>query len=104
MDISKIILGHAHMYYPDLDEYAYSFDIAVWVNTPSGTKNISYFETITNTLFDQYVARGARSISDFIINKEEQDADPPPCDDEQFLKSRNLSHWVTLSVQCGRKT
>jgi len=91
------LLGHAHMYYPDLDEYGYSFDIAVWVKTPSGTKYISYFETMTGTLFDYYVARGAGSKYDFIISKEERDADPLICDGEQFLNSGNLSNWVNLS-------
>ena len=90
------LLGHAHMYYPGLDEYAHSFDIAVRVNTPSRTKYVSYFETMTDTLFDQYVARGALFRDDFIISKEERDADPLTCDGERFVNSGNLANWVTL--------
>lgn len=95
------LLGHARMYYPDMNEYAGSFDIAVWVATPSGQRYVSYFETMTASLFDEYIARGARCRCDFIISQQERDADPLTCDGERFLDSGHLENWVNLSFTNG---
>ena len=84
------------MYYEDLDEYATSFDIAVWVNTPSGLKLVPYFDTLKDAVFNNYIARGASSRQDFTITKEERDADPLECAGESFLTSGNIENWVTL--------
>lgn len=95
------LLGHARMYHPDVNEYSHSFDIAIWVNTPSGMKYVSYFETMNTAVFDQYIARGARSRYDFIINQTERDADPLTCDGEEFLGAGNLENWMTLGSTNG---
>jgi hypothetical protein len=91
------LLGHASLYDEELDQYSTSFDIALWVNTPQGARLISYFEAMTDDLFNHYISRGADSRQDFIIPREERDADPLLCDGETFLTEGNLENWVTLS-------
>ena len=90
------VLGYGRLYYEDLAEHADNFDIAVWVNTPSGARLVSYFDTMTDLVFNDYISRGAVSRQDFIITKEARDADPLSCDGETFLTSGNLENWVTL--------
>jgi len=90
------LLGYARLYYDDLPEYADSFDIAVLVNTPEGVRLISYFDILENAVFEAYMARGASSPQDFIIAKEERDADPLQCNGDQFVDGGTLENWVTL--------
>lgn len=90
------LLWYARLYYEDLDEYATSFDMAVWVNTPTGSRLVSCFETLDDGAFDEYIARGVLSWEHFTITKEERDADPLECDGDQFVTPGNLENWVTL--------
>jgi len=90
------LLGYARLFYDDLPEYADSFDIAVFVNTPEGVRLVSYFEILEDAVFDAYVARGAASRQDFIISKEARDADPLQCVGEQFVDGGHLENWVSL--------
>ena len=68
-------------------------DIAVGVNTPSGWKLISYFDVMTDSVFQGYQARGLRSRTDAII----RDADPLTCNGEPFANSGNLENWIALN-------
>ena len=72
-------------------------DIAVGVYTPNGWKLISYFDVMTDSLFQDYQARGLSSRDDAIISKEARDADPLTCDGEEFIDSGNLENWVVLN-------
>jgi hypothetical protein len=90
------LLGYARMYYETWEEYVTSFDIALWVNTPSGLRLIPYFDAMKDEVFDTYIARGALSRQVFTITKEERDADPLECDGEEFLTSGHIDNWVTL--------
>lgn len=90
------LLGYARLYYDDLAEYATSFDIAIWVNTPSGMRLVSYFDTMMDAVFDSYVSRGAISRQDFIITKEARDADPLQCNGESFVADGNIDNWFIL--------
>ncbi len=71
-------------------------DIAVGMTTSSGWRFVSYFDVMTDSLFQEYQSRGLNSRSDLIISKEERDADPLACDGEQFVSEGNLENWVTL--------
>jgi len=53
--------------------------IRVSVNTPDGYKKLSYFQVMTDDVFQSYEDRGATCIEDFIIPREERDADPLTC-------------------------
>ena len=72
-------------------------DIAVGVSTPGGWKLISYFDTITNSVFQAYQARGMDSRQDAVISREERDGDPLTCDGETFDNSGSLDNWVVLN-------
>ena len=74
-----------------------STDLAVGVHTPNGYKLVSYFDVMTDLLFQDYQARGMGSRDEAIISKEERDADPLTCDGEEFVDSGNLENWVTLN-------
>ena len=71
-------------------------DIAVGVSTPNGWKLVSYFEVMTDSLFQDYQERGLKSRNDAIISAEARDADPLTCDGEELADSGNLENWVTL--------
>lgn len=72
-------------------------DIAVGVSTPNGWKLISYFDVMTDQLFQVYEARGIGSRSDLIITKEARDADPLLCSGETFGTTGTLENWVNLN-------
>ena len=72
-------------------------DIAVLVNDP--TKQgimISYFETITDDIFEIYANKGILSREQLIISKEERDANPLTCDGEMFISQDILENWIIL--------
>jgi len=73
-------------------------DIAVCAITPSGRKRISYFDVMTDSLFQDYQARGARSREDFIISRELRDLNPLTCQGETFTsESGSLENWFYLN-------
>jgi hypothetical protein len=90
------LIGYARMYYEEWQEYVTSFDIAVWVNTPSGMKLVPYFDVMENNVFNTYTSRGAVSRGNFTISKEARDADPLECSGESFITEGNLENWVML--------
>ncbi|GCC50373.1 hypothetical protein SanaruYs_05880 [Chryseotalea sanaruensis] len=75
------------------DTYA---DISVIVNDPSKQgRFISWFDVVTNTLFEAYKDRGAISRNDFIISKELRDAYPLDCNNFGF--NDPLEKWFNLN-------
>ncbi|MBI5868713.1 MAG: hypothetical protein HZB43_10595 [candidate division Zixibacteria bacterium] len=72
-------------------------DIAVRVATPNGWRLVSYFDVMTDELFQTYVSRGVVSRSQLIITKAERDADSLTCSGEQFITTGNLENWVPLN-------
>ncbi|MBN2542116.1 hypothetical protein JXI42_04560 [bacterium] len=71
-------------------------DIAVGVDKGDGWKLISYFEVVTDSIFNEYQARGVTSRSSLIISEEERDADSLTCDGEVFINTGHLDDWVIL--------
>ncbi len=72
-------------------------DIAVAVITPFQRKLISYFDVMTDGLFQRYQTRGLAGRSDAIISKAERDAHPFTCSGETFISGTGaLEDWVTL--------
>lgn len=90
------LLGYGRLYYDDLGETADCFDIALFVNTPAGVRLVPYPAAMEDAVFDAYVARGVRSRQDFVITREERDADPLECDGETFRNGGHLENWVVL--------
>jgi len=73
-------------------------DIAVGIVTPDGYMLVSYFDVMTDDVFQSYEARGASSRSDFIITATERDADPLTCDGEEFSSSGTLLQWFEFNL------
>jgi len=72
-------------------------DIAVIVNDPTRQgRMISYFETITEEVFETYENRGILSREELIISKEERDTNPLTCDGDTFTSQDPLESWIIL--------
>lgn len=73
-------------------------DIMVGVNTPSGWKLLSYFDVITDFLFQSYQTRGVSSREMMIISKDARDADPLTCVRwGGYTNSGNIGNWISLN-------
>ena len=72
-------------------------DIAVGVTTPDGRKLVSYFDVMTDEVFQAYQARGLSSRSDVIISKEARDADMLNCSGDAFMNTGQIENWVYLN-------
>ncbi|MBN2199217.1 MAG: hypothetical protein JW747_05135 [Candidatus Aminicenantes bacterium] len=68
-------------------------DIAV----REGRRLLSYFNVMTDAVFQKYRERGVGSKSDLIISKAERDADPLTCSGDTFLNQGTLPNWVNLN-------
>ena len=90
-------VGWARMFQVSVGQMSHDFDIAVEVGTPFGDRMVSFFETMTDGLFSQYVARGAASRTTFVLSKASRDADPLSCSGEAFTSTGNLPAWFTLT-------
>lgn len=73
-------------------------DISVIVNdiTRQG-RMVSYFEVITDEVFQQYSARGVGARNDLIITRELRDANPLTCSGDTFVSNDTLQNWVVLN-------
>jgi hypothetical protein len=73
-------------------------DISVGIGPRDGGKLISYFDVMTDEVFEEYRMRGVSSRDAAIITKEERDADPVPCvDEQQFTEQGNIPNWMVLN-------
>jgi hypothetical protein len=72
-------------------------DIAIGVHTPNGWMLVSYFDVMSDALFQDYQQRGLTSRSDAIISRELRDADTLECNGEEFENSGTLENWVILN-------
>jgi len=73
-------------------------DISVIVNDPTRQgRMVSWFEVITDEVFNEYADRGVNSREDMIIPKETRDAHPLTCSDDTFTSEDTLESWVVLN-------
>lgn len=73
-------------------------DIAVIVNDPSRQgRMVSYFEVITDAVFNLYKNRGVAQKENLIITKAQRDADPLTCNGGIFTSEGNLENWFILN-------
>lgn len=72
-------------------------DIAVGVTTPGGWRLVSYFQTMTDSLFQSYQARGIATRDTMIISKAARDADPLTCNGDAFTTTGSIPDWVVLT-------
>jgi hypothetical protein len=71
-------------------------DMAVGVSTDNKWKLISYFDVLSDSLFQRYQTRGVVARSDMIVTKEARDADTLKCAGDSFLGSGAIENWVVL--------
>jgi hypothetical protein len=57
---------------------------------------VSYFNVMTDDVFQEYEARGASSRDRFVITAAERDADPLTCEGEEFSSGGTLPEWFNL--------
>jgi hypothetical protein len=73
-----------------------SIEIDFRVDTPKGFKQVSYFDVITDAVFQKYQQLGVSSRSNMIISKAARDADPLLCDNASayagFLTEDGFRH------------
>jgi hypothetical protein len=73
-------------------------DIAVIVNDPTKQgRMVSYFDVITDGLFNEYILRGAGNRTNLMISKATRDANLLQCNGDTFVTSDTLNNWVTLN-------
>jgi len=73
-------------------------DIAVIVNDPTRQgRMISYFEVMSDQVFDTYKARGINDKTDVIISKAMRDANPLVCNGDTFTSTDSLECWIVLN-------
>jgi hypothetical protein len=73
-------------------------DIAVGVGGKEQGTLVSYFHTMTDSVFAQYQARGVSSRDAAVVTRAERDADPVPCvGEQQFLTHGTLPNWLVLT-------
>jgi len=72
-------------------------DIAVRImETAFKERLISYFDVMSEELFNEYAGRGVTTREQMIISASERDADAVSCDGETFSGSGTLPNWVYL--------
>ena len=72
-------------------------DIAIQVTeTNGGWQYISYFDAMSDRLFDCYRSHGILSRDSLIISKADRDADTLHCNGMVFLNSGTINNWVQL--------
>jgi hypothetical protein len=73
-------------------------DIAVDVATPRGRKLVSWFQVMSDSVFQAYAARGVTSREAAIITQAERDADPLRCNGETFTSAGSgaIPDWLVL--------
>lgn len=71
-------------------------DVAIEVATPSGRRLVSYFDAMTDEVFQAYRARGVTQRPDVVIGAAERDSQPLQCNGEAFLDAGAIENWVGL--------
>jgi hypothetical protein len=71
-------------------------DIAIRVNTPTGAALVSWFDAMSDSVFERYRQRGVAARSDVIISKAQRDADALTCSGEGFVTRGSIDSWFRL--------
>jgi len=73
-------------------------DVSVIVNDPSRQgRMVSWFDVITENVFNEYTAYGVTARSDLKISKSERDAHPLTCNGDTFTSIDSLESWFYLN-------
>jgi hypothetical protein len=72
-------------------------DIAVGVEVEEGWQLLSYFDVMTNQLFEEFQSNGILERNEVIISKAERDEHLLLCNENEFDDSSELADWVELN-------
>ena len=72
-------------------------DIAVGVATPTGYKLVSWFDVMSDAVYQGYAARGIGARTSAIISRVSRDGDPLTCSGDTFTTQGTLANWLSLS-------
>ncbi len=61
-----------------------------------GFRLVSWFDAMTDELFETYRSRGLQARADAVITRAERDANPLVCSGEAFAGKGALSNWIQL--------
>jgi len=73
------------------------YDIAVRRQEQDRSRLLSFFDVITDAVFNEFHARGISSRGDCIFSKEARDADMLRCAGDSFQSKRTLTNRVELN-------
>jgi hypothetical protein len=73
-------------------------DVAVRVETPSGSRMVSWFDVMTDSLFAVFQARGVPSREGAVISRAARDAQPLSCNAGAFADSGSLPNWFAMNI------
>lgn len=79
-------------------------DIAVQVHTPKGYHHVSYFETLTDTAFAQFQARGLQTREQVIYTLAQRQADRFNCAGTSFVNLKTPPEQDYFSLTGGAQT
>lgn len=71
-------------------------DVAIRVDTPQGFRLVSWFDAISDDLFDTYRRSGVTGRDAATITRAQRDADPLTCAAGAFVSRGSLPGWVLL--------
>jgi hypothetical protein len=75
-------------------------DISVIVNDPTRQgRMVSFFEVITDNVFNEYSLRGISSRENLIISKADRDANPLTCNGDTFTNIDPIESWVYINLK-----
>ncbi|HZY10208.1 MAG TPA: hypothetical protein VFF29_03560, partial [Bacteroidota bacterium] len=63
----------------------------------NGWKLVSYFDVITDDVFQNYQTRGISSRDTMIISRQARDADTLTCNGETFTNTGSIENWISLN-------
>jgi hypothetical protein len=73
-------------------------DISVIVNDPTHQgQMVSYFDVITDVVFQEYIDRGVAARTNMNISKAVRDTNPLTCNGDNFVSSDTLQNWINLN-------
>ena len=71
-------------------------DVAIRIETPGGTRLVSFFDAMNDAAFAAFQSRGAGSRGALVISRTDRDASPLSCNGDQFAGLGNLANWFVL--------
>lgn len=80
----------------DPESNGFGFQLNIQPTVQPAFRLVSWFDVITEAVFQEYRAKGVVARDDMIISLAARDADPLTCNGEAFTTFGTLPSWVAL--------